>query len=114
MHFMYVTSHAAKNIFGGFKISDFSQFTKTNSYKFNNSDLKVAYNSPWAIPVVSDIDPLQLRHVFWGISVYYPEVAILVYRHTLASYAVSVKSCPASLVSVYTALFAYTAIPFYN
>ena len=42
--------------------------------------------------------PLQLRHIFRGISVYYPE-----------AYAVS---CPASLVSVYIALIAYVAITF--
>ena len=53
------------------------------------------------------IDPLQLRHIFRGISVYYPEAAILVYRNTLALYAVSIKMCRASLVSVYIALIAY-------
>ena len=47
------------------------------------------------------IDPLQLRHIFRGISVYFPEAAILVCRNTLALYAVSIKTCPASLVSVY-------------
>ena len=34
-------------------------------------------------------DPLNLRNVFCGISVHYLEAAILVYRNTLASYAVS-------------------------
>ena len=53
------------------------------------------------------IDPLQLRHIFRGISIYYPEAAILVYRNTLA-----IKTCPASLVSVYIALTTYVAITF--
>ena len=58
----------------------------------------------------SAIDPLQLRHSFRGTSVYYPEATILVYRNTLALYAVSIKTCPVSLVSVYIALIAYVAI----
>ena len=58
--------------------------------------------------------PLQLRHIFRGISVYYQEAAILVYRNTLALhvYAVLIKMCPASLVSIYIALIAYVAITF--
>ena len=46
------------------------------------------------------IDQLHLRHVVHDASVYYPEAAILVYQNTLALYAVSIKTCPASLVSV--------------
>ena len=44
------------------------------------------------------IDPLHLRHVFSGLSVHYTCAAILVIR--MASYAVSITMCPASLVSV--------------
>ena len=40
------------------------------------------------------IDPLHLRHVIRGISVYYLEAAILEYRNTLASYAVSIENVP--------------------
>ena len=57
-----------------------------NSYKLRHNYLR---------PTCSRlIDPLQLRHIFRGISVYYPEAAILVYRNT------AIKMCPASLVSV--------------
>ena len=42
------------------------------------------------------IDPLHWRHAICGISVhvYYPEATILEYRNTLASYAVSIETCP--------------------
>ena len=59
------------------------------------------------------IDLLQLRYIFRGISVYYLEAAILVYQNTLALYAVSIKTCPVSLVSIYKALLAYVAITFH-
>ena len=43
--------------------------------------------------LLRDIDPLQLRHIIRGISVYYPEAAILEDRNTLASYAISIETC---------------------
>ena len=53
--------------------------------------------------------PVAVTSHFRGISVHYPEAASLVYPNTLALYAVSIKTCPVSLVSIYIALIAYVA-----
>jgi len=58
--------------------------------------------SPNSVYKQSCIDPLQLHHSFLAFLYAKACTAILVYHHTLATYAISIKMQLSSLIGIYT------------
>ena len=74
-----------------------------------HSPMRSVWSSYWR----EHIDPLQLCHIFpWNFLSIQKPPSWCTELNTFALYAVLIKTCPVSLVSVYIALIAYVAITF--